>query len=250
MKHPSHIPYLVLGLLVAAACGPLLPTPDDFPEPPMTPIVEFPTMLPSTPTPRPMTKPIFADDMADARTFFLILKVGMSAGDSTSFAERVSYPIQVRVNGQPTTILSAEEFESNYEGIFTDEFQRAIAAADEDDVELQLDGIKAAGGALWFNQFCADACLHGGRIPHHADQQLARLRMHSRRALLYVPGDDRHKIEKAASLAVDCICMDMEDGVAVSRKAQARAAIAKALDEVDFGQSERLARINAVGLGP
>ena len=39
--------------------------------------------------------------------------------------------------------------------------------------------------------------------------------MHSRRALLYVPGDDRHKIEKAAGLSVDCICMDMEDGVAV-----------------------------------
>ena len=73
--------------------------------------------------------------------------------------------------------------------------------------------------------------------------------MHSRRALLYVPGDDRHKIEKAASLAVDCICMDMEDGVAVTRKPQARAVIAKALDEVDFGQSERLARINAVGSG-
>jgi len=73
--------------------------------------------------------------------------------------------------------------------------------------------------------------------------------MHSRRALLYVPGDDRHKIEKAAALTVDCICMDMEDGVAATRKPQARTAIAKALDEVDFGQSERLARINGVGSG-
>ena len=73
--------------------------------------------------------------------------------------------------------------------------------------------------------------------------------MHSRRALLYVPGDDRHKIEKAAGLAVDSICMDMEDGVAISRKAQARAIIAKALGEIDFGKSEKLARINAVGSG-
>ncbi len=38
--------------------------------------------------------------------------------------------------------------------------------------------------------------------------------MHSRRALLYMPGDDRRKIEKATTLGVDCICMDMEDGVA------------------------------------
>src|SRR5512139_2825293 len=75
------------------------------------------------------------------------------------------------------------------------------------------------------------------------------IRMHSRRALLYVPGDDRHKIEKAASLDVDCICMDMEDGVAMTRKAQARTTIARALQEVDFGASEKLTRINSVGTG-
>jgi citrate lyase subunit beta-like protein len=73
--------------------------------------------------------------------------------------------------------------------------------------------------------------------------------MHSRRALLYMPGDDRHKIEKALTLGVDCICMDMEDGVALNRKAEARATIARALQELDFGASEKLARINAVGSG-
>ncbi|HTP01859.1 MAG TPA: CoA ester lyase [Anaerolineales bacterium] len=73
--------------------------------------------------------------------------------------------------------------------------------------------------------------------------------MHSRRALLYMPGDDRHKIDKAATLGVDCICMDMEDGVAINRKAEARASIARALREMQFGASEKLARINAVGSG-
>ena len=73
--------------------------------------------------------------------------------------------------------------------------------------------------------------------------------MHSRRALLYMPGDDRHKIEKATMLGVDCICMDMEDGVAPNKKADARAAIARALQELEFGRSEKLARINAVGSG-
>ncbi len=73
--------------------------------------------------------------------------------------------------------------------------------------------------------------------------------MQSRRAFLYVPGDDRHKIEKAAGLDVDSICLDMEDGTARNRKAEARAGIAKALLEVDFGDSEKLARINAVGSG-
>jgi citrate lyase beta subunit len=64
-----------------------------------------------------------------------------------------------------------------------------------------------------------------------------------------MPGDDRRKIEKALTLGVDCICMDMEDGVAVNRKAEARAAIAQALQELDFGKSEKLARINSVGTG-
>jgi len=64
-----------------------------------------------------------------------------------------------------------------------------------------------------------------------------------------MPGDDWKKITKAITLGVDCICMDMEDGVALNRKAEARATIARALQELDFGKSEKLARINAVGSG-
>lgn len=73
--------------------------------------------------------------------------------------------------------------------------------------------------------------------------------MHSRRALLYMPGDDRRKIQKATTLGVDCICMDMEDGVAANRKAEARAVIAEAMKELDFGKSERCIRINQIGSG-
>ena len=73
--------------------------------------------------------------------------------------------------------------------------------------------------------------------------------MHARRALLYMPGDDLHKIRKATTLGVDCICMDMEDGVAFNRKVEARQTIRQALQELDFGASERLVRINALGSG-
>lgn len=73
--------------------------------------------------------------------------------------------------------------------------------------------------------------------------------MRARRALLYMPGDDRHKIEKATRLDVDCICMDMEDGVALNRKEAARRTIAAALGELSFGRSEKLTRINPVGSG-
>jgi citrate lyase beta subunit len=64
-----------------------------------------------------------------------------------------------------------------------------------------------------------------------------------------MPGDDMRKIQKATTLGVDCICMDMEDGVALNRKAEARQTIAQALQSLNFGAAERLARINAIGSG-
>jgi citrate lyase beta subunit len=64
-----------------------------------------------------------------------------------------------------------------------------------------------------------------------------------------MPGDDRRKIEKSTTLGVDCICMDMEDGVAINRKTEARAVIAQAMKELDFGKSERCIRINSIGSG-
>jgi citrate lyase beta subunit len=73
--------------------------------------------------------------------------------------------------------------------------------------------------------------------------------MRARRALLYMPGDDERKIRKATTLDVDCVCLDMEDGVALSRKDEARTHIPRMLRELDFGRSERLARINPVGSG-
>jgi len=73
--------------------------------------------------------------------------------------------------------------------------------------------------------------------------------MRARRALLYMPGDDMRKILKATTLGADCVCMDMEDGVALNRKIEARQTIAEALRTLDFAGSERLARINPVGSG-
>lgn len=71
--------------------------------------------------------------------------------------------------------------------------------------------------------------------------------MRPRRALLYTPGDDMHKVRKALTFGADCVCLDMEDGVASNRKAIARQNILEALRALDFGSSEKLARVNPVG---
>jgi citrate lyase beta subunit len=71
--------------------------------------------------------------------------------------------------------------------------------------------------------------------------------MRARRALLYMPGDDLKKIQKGTTLDVDCVCLDIEDGVAANRKNEARLTVSEALKTMDFGRSERLARINTIG---
>jgi hypothetical protein len=102
--------------------------------------------------------------MAEARTFFLLLKVAMTAGDSGMVAERVLYPIQVKLGGQATMIQTAAEFEENYDRIMDEPFRTALLGADEADLILTFDGVKAADGALWLSQFCADAACSDGQF--------------------------------------------------------------------------------------
>ncbi|MCW5877485.1 MAG: CoA ester lyase [Anaerolineales bacterium] len=73
--------------------------------------------------------------------------------------------------------------------------------------------------------------------------------MRARRALLYVPASDWHKLQKAATLGADCVCLDLEDGVAPNMKAEARQLALRALQELDFGRSERLVRLNGAESG-
>ncbi|MCJ7624126.1 MAG: CoA ester lyase, partial [Anaerolineaceae bacterium] len=70
--------------------------------------------------------------------------------------------------------------------------------------------------------------------------------MRARRALLYVPGNELEKIKEAITMGVDCICLDLEFGVPLSEKQNARSAIVHALNNLDFRISERLVRINPV----
>jgi citrate lyase beta subunit len=52
------------------------------------------------------------------------------------------------------------------------------------------------------------------------------------------------KISKATQLDADTIILDLEDGVALNQKEEARRVISEALHTLDFGRSERLVRVN------
>ncbi|NJN44221.1 MAG: hypothetical protein HC806_05520 [Anaerolineae bacterium] len=65
-----------------------------------------------------------------------------------------------------------------------------------------------------------------------------------------MPGTDWRKIEKAATeLDADSVCLDLEDGVALNAKAEARETVVRALQTLDFRRSEKLVRINAMDSG-
>ncbi|MFH1186268.1 MAG: hypothetical protein V1755_14715 [Chloroflexota bacterium] len=165
MRHRHLLLYSALMMLPSAACAPLLPTPDDFPQPPWTPAGGVPTFaLPPTSAPRPMSKPIYPDDMVEARTFFLLVKIGMAAGDSAMVAERTLYPFEVTPNGQPATIGSAAEFERHFQAIVDANTVDAVYATDESDLVLLPAGAKAANGILWLNLFCVDPACAEARL--------------------------------------------------------------------------------------
>src|SRR5882724_2176452 len=67
-----------------------------------------------------------------------------------------------------------------------------------------------------------------------------------RRSLLFMPGSNPRALEKARTLPVDGIILDLEDAVAPDAKAGARDQIAKTIAAGGFGKREVLIRINGL----
>ena len=67
-----------------------------------------------------------------------------------------------------------------------------------------------------------------------------------RRSQLSVPGSSEKMLEKAAQSRADHVFCDLEDAVAPSAKVEARAKIAWALNNLDWGKKTRCVRINDV----
>ncbi len=68
-----------------------------------------------------------------------------------------------------------------------------------------------------------------------------------RRSLLFVPGGEPRKLEKAREAGADTLLLDLEDSVAPDQKARAREQVAGMLREGGFGESEAAVRINPAG---
>jgi citrate lyase beta subunit len=69
---------------------------------------------------------------------------------------------------------------------------------------------------------------------------------HLRRSFLYVPGSQERKLAKAPTLGADAVILDLEDSVAVERKAEARERISDLLRAGPTPTIEWLIRLNAI----
>ena len=67
-----------------------------------------------------------------------------------------------------------------------------------------------------------------------------------RRSALYMPGSNARALEKAKTLAADCVIFDLEDSVAPDAKAAARDQVAAAVKAGGYGAREVVIRINGV----
>ncbi|POF32828.1 HpcH/HpaI aldolase/citrate lyase family protein [Roseibium marinum] len=68
-----------------------------------------------------------------------------------------------------------------------------------------------------------------------------------RRSALYMPGSNARALEKARTLDVDCLILDLEDAVVPDAKELARRQIVDAVTEGGYGEREVVIRINGLG---
>lgn len=67
-----------------------------------------------------------------------------------------------------------------------------------------------------------------------------------RRTMLFVPGGNEKMLRKGLNLDVDSVIIDLEDSVAIEKKAFAREAVTESLIALDFGGKEKVVRINSL----
>ncbi|MEG6584174.1 HpcH/HpaI aldolase/citrate lyase family protein [Dendrosporobacter sp. 1207_IL3150] len=68
--------------------------------------------------------------------------------------------------------------------------------------------------------------------------------MELRRSMLFIPGNSPGMLQNGGVFGADAVILDLEDAVAPNEKDAARILVAHALNNVDYGASEKVVRIN------
>lgn len=69
---------------------------------------------------------------------------------------------------------------------------------------------------------------------------------HNRYSVLYVPGDSKKMLQKSTGIVAQTLLLNLEDGVAASKKDHARETVVWALEQIDFIGHEVVVRVNCL----
>lgn len=92
------------------------------------------------------------DNAAQFETVFTRLQGLVAAGDKEAVADYILYPLNVYVQGVPTTYLSREELLKNYDTVFTAKVKDAFAKQKVNETFVNYKGVMVGNGEIWFTQ--------------------------------------------------------------------------------------------------
>ncbi|WP_443082080.1 HpcH/HpaI aldolase/citrate lyase family protein [Terrabacter sp. C0L_2] len=84
-------------------------------------------------------------------------------------------------------------------------------------------------------------------LPRKADLVTQQTAYRPRRSVLYMPSSNERALEKAKTLPVDALILDLEDAVAPDAKGAARENACAAARSGDYGRRELTIRVNSLG---
>lgn len=95
------------------------------------------------------------------RQAFDAIQQAVTEGDAVAFADWVSYPIEVKADGQSVVIGDATEFAEQYGAIVTPEIAQAVADQSFNELFINADGAMFGDGQVWMSEICLDdACTN------------------------------------------------------------------------------------------
>lgn len=84
------------------------------------------------------------------QTFFLQLSDAVKNGNRGWVANHTSFPLKVKISGEPKTIKTRQEFVAHYENIFNDKVRSAIESQQPGALFKNWRGLMIGRGEVWF----------------------------------------------------------------------------------------------------
>lgn len=104
---------------------------------------------------------VFAQSPDTYRQAFDAIQQAVSEGDATTFADWVSYPIEVTADGEDMVIGDAGQFAEHYNDIVTPEIADAVTNQSFNDLFVNDQGAMFGNGQVWMSEICLDdACTN------------------------------------------------------------------------------------------